>query len=142
LLQFVDPNVLSGDEDAPPQEGVARATPLHRLVDLADPFDSSTQVRQLILAKQLIEHGANVNAVTSFGTSPLHKACRGDNVTNLDFVELLLEENADPNSQDHLGMTPLMNTTKFAPGAAKFLLSWPTSNGRQYYHPIWSFLPR
>jgi ankyrin repeat protein len=31
-----------------------------------------------------------------------------NNVTNLDFVELLLEEGADPNGQDQLGLTPLL----------------------------------
>jgi hypothetical protein len=49
-------------------------------------------------------------------------------VTNLDFVELLLKEVADPNSQDHLGLTPLMCTVPYAPGAAKFLLNWPTTD--------------
>jgi hypothetical protein len=48
-------------------------------------------------------------------------------VTNLDFVELLLKEGADPNAQDHMGLTPLMCTTTDAPGAAKFLLNWPTT---------------
>jgi hypothetical protein len=47
-------------------------------------------------------------------------------VTNLDFVKLLLEEGADPNAQNPLGVTPLMFTNNIAPGAAKFLLSWPT----------------
>jgi ankyrin repeat protein len=49
-------------------------------------------------------------------------------VTNLDFVELPLEAGANPNAQDHLGQTPLMCTNKFAPGAAKFLLNWPTTD--------------
>jgi hypothetical protein len=49
-------------------------------------------------------------------------------VTNLDFVEFLLEEGADPNAQDHIGMTPLMCTTPDAPGAAKFLLNCPTTD--------------
>jgi ankyrin repeat protein len=52
----------------------------------------------------------------------------GGNVTNLDFVELLLEEGADPNSQDHLGLTPLMFTIPDASGAAKFLLNWSTTD--------------
>ena len=49
-------------------------------------------------------------------------------MTNLGFVELLLEEGADPNAQDHLGLIPLMCTSKLAPGAAKFLRNWPTTD--------------
>jgi hypothetical protein len=122
LLQFVDPRMLSG------REGEQRATPLHHLVDLADPSDYSTHENQLILVKQLIEHGANVNAVSSAGKTPLHFACFFGNVTNLDLIELLLQEGADPNFQDHLGMVPLMFTAPHAPGAAKFLLNWPTTD--------------
>jgi hypothetical protein len=121
MLQFVDTNVLFGDE--------TRVTPLHVLAELADPSDYSTHENQLILAKQLIEHGANVNAVwIPHGKTPLHEACHGGVVTNLDFVEHLLEEGADPNAQDLLGRTPLMCSHKFAPGAAKFLLNWPTTD--------------
>jgi hypothetical protein len=34
------------------------------MADLADPSNFSTHENQLILAKQLIEHGANGNAVS------------------------------------------------------------------------------
>jgi hypothetical protein len=55
LLKFVDPNVLlAGDKSAPLQEGEDRVTLLHHLADLADPFDYSSHVNQLILAKQLV----------------------------------------------------------------------------------------
>jgi hypothetical protein len=103
MLQFVDPNVLSGREHEPLQEGETRLTPLHHLAKLADPSVYSTHENQLILAKQLIDHGANVNVVSiPEGTSrtPLHNACYCDNVTNLDFVELLLKAGADPNARD------------------------------------------
>jgi hypothetical protein len=122
MLEFVDPSVLLGG-------GETRITPLHFLADLVDPFDYSTHENQLILAKQLIEGGANVNAV-SFpqDMTPLHRACYAGNVTNLDFVDYLLEKGTDPNAQDHLGQTPLMFTTKFAPGAANFLLNWPSTD--------------
>jgi hypothetical protein len=123
MLQVVDPNVLLGDE-------LTRITMLCLLADLADPFDYSTHVNQLILAKQLIEHGANVNAVSNpTGDTPLHNACSSSHVvTNLDFVEHLLEAGADPNARDHTGRTPLMYTMPNAPGAAKFLMNWPTTD--------------
>jgi hypothetical protein len=122
MLQFVDTNVLTGIEDN-------NVTPLHLLSVVAVPSDYSTHENQLILAKQLIQHGANVKAVsTRNGETPLHRACSSRAVTNLDYVEYLLEVGADPNAQDFFGLTPLMHTTMDAPGAAKFLLNWPTTD--------------
>jgi hypothetical protein len=135
MLEFVDPNVLTGDEHQPLQEGQSRVTPLHLLSGLTDPSDHSTHKKQLILARQLIEHGANVSALSiPQGDTPLHDACYAVNVTNLDFVELFLKKGADPNARNHMGLTPLMCTTTgsnvdaYAPGAAKFLLNWPTTD--------------
>jgi hypothetical protein len=129
MLQLLGPDVLSGAEDEPLQEDEIRGTPLHVLVRLASPSDYFTHENQLILAKQLIEDGANVNAVSSpSGETPLHTACHWTNVTNLDFVELLLKEGANPNSQDHVGLIPLIMAITGAPGAAKFLLNWPTTD--------------
>jgi hypothetical protein len=117
LLQFVDPNIMTS------------FTPLHLLADLLDPSDYLTHVNQLILAEQLIKHGANVNAVSiPHGETPLHSACNAYVVTNLDLVELLLVKGANPNAQSQYGKTPLMMTTTGAPGAAKFLLKWPTTD--------------
>jgi hypothetical protein len=143
LLEFVDPNELSGDEDAPLQEGETRVSPLNYLAVLADPFDYSTHENQLILAKQLIEHGANVNAASNPQCqTPLHNACYTANVTNLDFVELLLEKGANPNTEDRQGLTPLMHTVPGATGAAKFLLNWPTTDANITARSGESFLAR
>jgi ankyrin repeat protein len=102
---------------------------IHHLATLLHPSNFSTHVNQLILAKQLFKHSANVNTATSpFDTTPLHTACFSCIVTNLDFIELLLEEGTDPNAQHALGMTPLMVTTKLAPSAAKFMLHWPATD--------------
>jgi hypothetical protein len=135
MLQFVDPNLQSGNEEE------ARLTLLHQLAYMAAPSDYSTHENQLILAKQLIEHGANVNAVSiPYGHTPLHSACNAEVVTNLDFVEYLLEAGADPNVQDHLEETPLMYTISYAPGAAKFLLKWPTTDVNITMRSGFSFL--
>ncbi len=136
MLQFVDPSVMLGNE-------LASVTLLHDLADLAAPSDISTHENQLTLAKQLIEHGANVNAVPiPNGKTPLHHACSSNAVTNLDFVELLLKKGADPNFQDSRGATPLMCTVPGAPGAAKFLLNWPTTDANIAARSGESFLAR
>jgi hypothetical protein len=122
MLEFINTNMPCGGEES-------AATLLHMLTDLADPFDYSTHVNQLIVANQIVKHGANVNAVANAqGMTPLHKACTWDIATNLDFVELLLEKGADPNAQDHQGLTPSMYTRLCSSGATKFLLNWPTTD--------------
>jgi hypothetical protein len=89
----------------------------------------STQVTQLILGRQLIKHGANVNAVGYPGNeTPLHFACYSKRTTHLDFIQLLLKKGADPNAQDEFGLTLPMGTFPLATGAAKVLLEWPTTN--------------
>jgi hypothetical protein len=137
LLQFVDPNVLDGLGH---QQSF---TPLHDLSYLADHGEYSTHKNQLIIAKQLIKHGANVNAPSHPQDKLLlHNACCEGVVTNLDFIELLLEKGADPNAQDHRGVTTLICTTKFAPGSAKFLLNWPTTDANITTRSGASFLDR
>jgi hypothetical protein len=136
LLEFVDPNVQAGLEHQ------KRFTALHLLTDLADCSDYSTHTNQLILAKQLIKHGANVHALSHQNETPLHNACCTMRVTNLDFVELLLKKGADPNAQDHRGVTPLIYAFKFAPSVAKFLLNRPTTDPNIITRSGASFLAR
>jgi hypothetical protein len=39
-----------------------------------------------------------------------------------------LENGANPNAQNNKGQTPLMHTVEASPGAAKFLIEWPTTD--------------
>jgi ankyrin repeat protein len=130
LLQFVDPNMLSGNEYDVLQVGEIKGTPLHHLACLADPSDYSAHKNQVTLGRQLIEHGVkNVNAAAHpAGETPLHCACHTETPTNLDFIQLLLDNGADPNIPDYKGETPLMCTLRMAPGAAKFLLELPITD--------------
>jgi hypothetical protein len=124
LLQFVDTNVRLADSP----EGLAtEPTPRHHLAFQVDPRDHSNHINQVILGQQLFRHGANANLdELPNGFTPLHLACSSSVVTNLDFIQLLLEKGASPNVQDSEGMTPLMCTITMAPGAAKILLEWFT----------------
>ena len=49
-------------------------------------------------------------------------------MTNFNFILRLLEAGADPNAQDHLRKTSLIHNLEDAPGAAKSLLNWPTTD--------------
>jgi hypothetical protein len=84
---------------------------------------------QIKLAQQLVAYGVDVNAVLMpYRVTPLHSACCTAGVTNLEFIEFLLQSGADPNTRDRLGKTPLMLTTNWAPGAAKVLIEWPATD--------------
>jgi ankyrin repeat protein len=99
-LQFVDASVKSSP--GPNMDDGRGSTPLHYLAELSDPDQEHTLETQCILAKQLIEAGANVNARAQrnvYKITPLHNACRSDIPTNLDFIQLLLDHGADPNAK-------------------------------------------
>jgi hypothetical protein len=119
-LQFVDASVMSTDDGR-------GSTPLHYLAQISDPSKEHTLENQCILAKQLIEAGANVNARAQRGLmkiTPLHAACWSGNCTNLDFIQLLLDHGANPNAKTSDGQAPFHCTIPGAPGAAKFLLTY------------------
>jgi hypothetical protein len=123
MLLFVDANVRLADaeEEESREELATGPTPIHHLSGLADPKDHSFH----ILGQQLFRHGANLDA-TPEGRTPLHLACHSISVTNLDFIQLLLEKGANPNAQGIIEDTTLMSAVPDAPGAAKFLLEWST----------------
>jgi hypothetical protein len=130
ILQFVDTNMRYGAANVEdPREEMATPTPLHHLSYYGG---HSFHKNQVILGQQLFRHGANANLKAQpDGATPLHLACYSSVVTNLDFIQLLLEKGASLNVQDRQGKTPVMSTIPMAPGAAKFLLDWstpPTTN--------------
>jgi hypothetical protein len=125
LLEFVDPDLLWERQ----QEDAIRSTVLHWLAEAADPNNIKIQENQGILGRLLIKRGANVNAVTyPNGATPLYNACHSARTTNLDFIQLLLDNDANPNIQNDWGETPLMCTVQMAPSAAKLLIEWPTTD--------------
>lgn len=84
-------------------------TPLHRAVGLGDeakldllkPPDRALVERRLKVAELLIRKGANVNAKSFLGRTPLHMA------ETKEAAELLIKHGADVNAQDGSGATPL-----------------------------------
>jgi hypothetical protein len=138
-LQVVDASIISCP--GPNMDDGRGATPLYWLAQLSDPSKEDTLENQCILAKQLIEAGANVNAPAQRGllkATPLHGACSSGTCTNLNYIQLLLDHGANPNAIDSDGHTSLHYTGSGAPGAAKFLLTYSdktdpdilTNNGR------------
>jgi hypothetical protein len=99
LLQFVDFNVLSGDKDAELREGGTDYSAPSLGSILTDPIDYATRVKPAYPTQTANAVAARRNACTRHASG---------NVTNLDFVELLLEEGTDPNYQDRGGRTQLM----------------------------------
>ena len=115
-LQFVDASVMSCP--GPNMDDGRGSTPLHWLAEMSNPSQEHTIENQCILAKQLIEAGANVNARAQRGLhnrAPLHDACSSHNCTNLDFIQLLLDHGANPNAKDSDDETPRQWTTRNAP---------------------------
>jgi hypothetical protein len=124
-----DPNYLSRP---PPTRGPrddTGSTALHWLAEMADPEIYTTHEIQIILGQQLLEAGAEVNAVAGSGlghVTPLHRACASDTVTNLSFIRLLLEHGANPNARTvPQGETPLMHSMECSMSAAKIPISNP-----------------
>lgn len=91
--------LLASGADARMASKPAAFTPLHSAV--ADD-SSSTDVDDLV--KMLLDSGADPNAKSASGGTPLHTAGFTGNVT---VVRMLLEAGADANATDGKGFTPL-----------------------------------
>jgi ankyrin repeat protein len=62
-----------------------------------------------VVAKQLIDDGADVNAKNRYGVAPLSLACQNGNA---DLVEILLKAGADPNTELPGGETVLLTAAR------------------------------
>lgn len=76
------------------------------------PLHFAVQNSKVDIVNYLIENGANINAKTSNGQTPLHLSVAGgfyksQNLDKTDVVKLLLEKGATINEQDNNGDTAL-----------------------------------
>jgi|SaaInl74LU_5_DNA_1037368.scaffolds.fasta_scaffold12181_1 hypothetical protein len=117
------------DANAIPEEGVYNCLTL-----LAAQHSESESFKrnQVAIARQLIEGGADVNRPSLENgaglIAPLYFACSSTHYTNLDFIQLLLENGANPNQQTVDGVTPLLASIEMAVGAAIFILKFEHAN--------------
>jgi hypothetical protein len=120
LLQCIGPNVLLGEGEVEPLHHWPTCRPFR-----LPGHKTSSRAKQL-----MNKYGANVNSVVepTRRTLPLHKACCCGQRDQLDFVELLLKAGADPNALDHTGGYTVDIYRPRCPGAAEFLLNWPTTD--------------
>jgi len=88
LLELVDPNTIASSSSS-------NLTPLLFLPE-CHAGDLVSMENQVVLAEQLIEAGANVNKRAGGAARwyPLHAALHSKNITNLDYVKLLLKRGA------------------------------------------------
>lgn len=80
-----------------------RKTLLHACINQNSLLEVDKQKR-LQLARYLISHGVGVAAPDMYGVRPLHLAVKAQ---DSELVSLFLQEGADPNVADSMGMTPL-----------------------------------
>jgi len=89
-------------------DSVAAILAQHPDVDARNAFDATALILAAAderKARLLIDHGADVNAHSRMGRTPLGMAASCDGCSRV--VRLLLSKGADPNYRDKGGMTPL-----------------------------------
>jgi len=84
-------------------------SPNLRDVDRKTPLHLATYNRMSNCVSKLINHGAEVNALTRFQSTPLHYA---GFVGTIICAQLLLEHGADINAKESWGQSPLMIAVK------------------------------
>ena len=88
-----------------------RATALHNAA-----FEGNVRLVELLLAR-----GADANAATTQGMTPLHYATFAGSGDDPRIAELLLAHGASPHVKDPQGNSPLDNAKRYAPRVAEFL---------------------
>ncbi|CAG2058844.1 unnamed protein product [Timema podura] len=83
--------------------------PDDRSVHLVTPLWCAAVSGKLPVIKCLVEHGADVNATSDTGSTPVRSACF---MTHLDIVAYLLENGADVLRANHNGGTCLINSVQ------------------------------
>lgn len=109
----VDPSVLSGP---PPsfESDHCGSTGLHWLPELVRPSGGDSPKNVVVIARQLLDAGADVDARAEKGMgliTPLVRACSSAVPTNIALIELYLARGADPNAADDSGQTAGMHST-------------------------------
>ena len=85
LLDDVDPNAVSSEQSV---------TALLYLAECS-AGDLNSMENQVVLGQQLLDAGANVNKrAGAQRLYPLHTALHSENITNLDYIKLLLDHGA------------------------------------------------
>lgn len=90
-------------------------------VDINNEMPALSLVRSPEMAKILLEHGANIEAIDEYEATALINSCYPIEGNNLEFenrfevTNVLLENGANPNLIDHFGETALHKLTPFDP---------------------------
>ena len=87
-------------------------TPIHFVPQGSQSFDILHHGPQMLadIARLLLEHRADVNAETRYGSTPLHVAVEWETV---EVVRVLLEHGANVGAEDNEGITPLHGAAEY-----------------------------
>ncbi len=91
----------------------AHQSPLHFIAERQDTYSFTVKLVDDMVAL-LLANGAKVDAADRMGMTPLHLAAARPSYTGLNntWADMLLKHNANPNTQDKSGRTPLLLAIK------------------------------